>query len=193
MDPCTPILAGVASGTCCPEAGITAIANATIKSKCRCTFMTTSPSWFCPARPSGKNSTARSEIRLLRSRDRKQIVAEAVVVVLGADELPPVTLLFAPARHHIHRLVERVLVLDLDQDFEEFPICRQLVTLRHAELFGVRRAEHVDEGHLRGQADRINNQLAVLVTADRFAEPGRLHVFRVLVGQVDSARERVAL
>jgi hypothetical protein len=37
---CTPILAGVASGTpCCPEAGMTVAANVTIKSKCRCTFM----------------------------------------------------------------------------------------------------------------------------------------------------------
>src|SRR5215468_7901882 len=44
-DRCAPILAGVTPGaTCCPEAGLTAAANVTIKSKCRCTFMTTSPS-----------------------------------------------------------------------------------------------------------------------------------------------------
>jgi hypothetical protein len=39
-DLCTPILAGVASGTpCCAEAEVTAAANVTTKSKCRCTFM----------------------------------------------------------------------------------------------------------------------------------------------------------
>jgi hypothetical protein len=33
----------VASGTtCCPEAGITVVANVAIKSKCHCTFMTVS-------------------------------------------------------------------------------------------------------------------------------------------------------
>src|SRR6266850_2843601 len=202
---CTPILAGVASGTpCCPEAGITVAANVTIKSKCRCTFMMI-PLIVGPAarpRPSATvghtisksgNSAVRSKIRLRRSRDREQIVAEAVVIVLGADELLPIGLLLAPARYHVHGLVEGVLVLDLDEDFKEFPVRGRLETLRHAQLLAVWRAEHVDEAHFRRQADRIDDQLTVLVTADRFAEPGWLHIFGVLVGHGDAARERVAL
>src|SRR5947207_13612090 len=54
----------------------------------------------------------RSEIRALRFRHREQVVAEAVAVVLGADELLPRASLLAPARGHIHGFVERVLVLD---------------------------------------------------------------------------------
>src|SRR6185369_16738830 len=112
-----------------------------------------------------------SEIRLRRPRDREQIVAEAVVIVLSADEFLPLALLLAPARHHVHGLVEGVLVLDLDEDFEEPSVRGQLEALRHAELFAMRGAEHVDEAHLRRQADRVDDQLAVLITPDRFAEP----------------------
>src|SRR5262245_3486165 len=120
--------------------------------------------------------TVRSEIRLLRRWEWEQIVAEVVAVVLSANELPPVALLLAPARRHIHGLVERVLVLDLDENFEKFLVRRQLEALCHTELFSVRRAEHVEEAHLRGQADGIDDELAVLVTADRFAEPRPLHM-----------------
>src|SRR5262245_4786645 len=56
-----------------------------------------------------------SEIRSRRFRHREQIVAEVVGIVLSADELLPGAVLFAPARRHIHGLVERILVLDLDQ------------------------------------------------------------------------------
>src|ERR1700687_2809368 len=44
---CAPYLADAAAGaTCCAEAGMTAAANVTSTSKCRCAFMSISPSWF---------------------------------------------------------------------------------------------------------------------------------------------------
>src|SRR5215467_1860646 len=134
VDICTPILARVASGTtCCPEAGVTAAANVTIKSKCHCAFMTISPHGLLDVVDSiSTGQCGRSEIGLRCSRDREQIVDEAIVIVLGADELPPLALLLAPARRHVHGLVEGVLVLDLDQRFQKLPIGRQLVALRHA-------------------------------------------------------------
>src|SRR6266849_11049987 len=61
------------------------------------------------------------------------------------------------------------------------------------ELFAMRSTVHVEEAHLCGQADGIDDQLAVLVTPSRFAEPGRLHIFGMLVGHVDAASEGVAL
>src|SRR4051794_34358391 len=132
--------------------------------------------WRKPAqeRPVSKRAAwlapPRSEIRLHSSRDREQIVAEAVVIVFGADEFLPLGLLFAPARHHVHGLVQGALILDLDKNLEEFSIFGQLKSLGHAELLRVRRTEHVDEAHFRRQADCIDNQLAVLITADGFAE-----------------------
>src|SRR5438094_10346303 len=62
----------------------------------------------------------RSKIRLGRCGKREQVVFEAIVVVLGADKLVPHALLLAPARCHVHGLVERVFVLDLDQGVEVF-------------------------------------------------------------------------
>ena len=119
-------------------------------------------------------------------------MAEAVAVVLGTDELPPFALLLAPARRHVHRLVEGVLVHDLNEGFEKHPVRCQLEALRDVELFAVRSTVH-EEAHFCGQADGIDDQLAVLVTPDRFAEPGRRHIFGVLVGYVDAASEGVAL
>ena len=73
----------------------------------------------------GSYACCNSKIRFGRFRERKQVVLEAVVVVLGADELPPIALLLAPARYHVHRLVEGAVVLDLDQGFEVLPAVRQ--------------------------------------------------------------------
>ena len=58
----------------------------------------------------------------------------------------------------------------------------------------MRGAEHVDIAvpH-RGDADGIDDQLPVLVTADRLAVPRRLHMFRMPVGQGDAAHPLVAL
>src|SRR5436190_1944443 len=60
---------------------------------------------------------SRSEIGFLGFRQREQVVAVVVLVVLGADELPPLALLLAPARRHIHGFVEGALVLDLEDGF----------------------------------------------------------------------------
>src|SRR5690348_5704493 len=89
----------------------------------------------------GRCALPSSKIPLRRSRDREQVVAEVVVVVLGADEFLPLALLLAPARHHVHGLVDGAVVLDLDENLEESPVGGQLETFGHAELFAVRRAE----------------------------------------------------
>src|SRR5262245_65874242 len=88
-----------------------------------------------PQNEGGSNSAQDSEIRLRGFRDREQVVAEVIVIVLGADEFLPLALLLAPARHHVHGLVEGVLVLDLDEDFEESPVRGQLEALSDTELF----------------------------------------------------------
>src|SRR6266436_4391597 len=57
----------------------------------------------------------------------------------------------------------------------------------------VRRAEIVDEAETGGQADGVDDQFAVFIPADRFAEPRRLDDLRMLVGQVDAAHHVIAL
>src|SRR5207302_5034674 len=63
------------------------------------------------------------------------------------------------------------------------------------QLFAVRRAEIVDVTVLlRRKPDRVDDQrVAVLIMADGFAEPGRLYVGRMLVGEEDAAHHVVAL
>ena len=88
---------------------------------------------------------SRSEIGFLGFRKREQVVAVVVLIVLGADELPPLTLLLAPARCHVHGFVEGVLVLDLDEGFEVFPVFRQLEALRDMQLIAVGRPVRINE------------------------------------------------
>ena len=57
-----------------------------------------------------KSTKSCSEIWRLRFREREQVAAEAVAVVLSTDELPPFALLLAPARCHLHRLIKGVFV-----------------------------------------------------------------------------------
>src|SRR5258708_37953703 len=58
-----------------------------------------------------------------------------------------------------------------------------------------RRAEGIDVVILAGrEPDRIDHErVPALVMADGFAEPGRLHIFRMLVGEIDAAHEMIAL
>src|SRR5258708_6449537 len=67
--------------------------------------------------------------------------------------------------------------------------------LDDVEFLGVRRAEGIDVVKLAGrEPDRIDHErVPSLVMADGFAEPGRLHIFRMLVGEIDAAREMIAL
>src|SRR5439155_11773665 len=67
-----------------------------------------------------------SEIRPLRLRFGNEVVLEVVAVVFGADRFCPDVGIAAPALGHIHRFVERALVLDLDEGFQEFVIRRHL-------------------------------------------------------------------
>src|SRR5258706_14228033 len=63
------------------------------------------------------------------------------------------------------------------------------------QFFAVWRAEIVDVAVLlRRKPDRVDDQrVAVLIVADGFAEPGRLHIGRMFVGEEDAAHHVVAL
>src|SRR5438128_499447 len=65
-----------------------------------------------------------SEIGPRCLRDWKQVVTEVIVVVLSADRFPPRVVTPAPSLGRIHRLIEGVLVLDLDEGFEELVVRR---------------------------------------------------------------------
>src|SRR5262249_32299976 len=67
--------------------------------------------------------------------------------------------------------------------------------LDDVEFLGVRRAEGIDVVIVAGrQPDRIDHErVPALVMADGFAEPGRLHMFRMLLGETDAAHPLVAL
>src|SRR5450631_209008 len=106
---CSPISAGAAAGaSCCPEAGTTAAANVTSRIKCRCAFMSTSPSWFAvpvrlrlPLLLPGAIEISQIGGRLVLPR-RHQVSVRAqhvvlfsdlyMVVVLDADDLAPIGL-----------------------------------------------------------------------------------------------------
>ena len=63
-----------------------------------------------------------SKIWPFRLRFGNQVVLEVVGVVLGADRFSPNVGVPAPALGHIHGFVERVLVLDPDEGFQEFVV-----------------------------------------------------------------------
>src|SRR5215470_4868689 len=71
------------------------------------------------------------------------------------------------------------------------------VTLKRSTTWsfsGVRRAEHVEHAErMRRKPNGVDDELAVLVLADRLTVPGRLHVFRMPVGQEDATHPLVAL
>src|SRR5437588_12633218 len=67
-----------------------------------------------------------SKIRLFRLRNRNEVGVEVIDTILGADRFPPNIGIPAPALGHVHGFVERVLVLDLDEAFQEFVVRRDL-------------------------------------------------------------------
>jgi hypothetical protein len=62
------------------------------------------------------------------------------------------------------------------------------------QIFCVRRAASVDKAVLVfGQPDCVDDEFAVLVMADRFAEPGGLHIGAVLAVEKDPPHEVISL
>src|SRR5262245_16817945 len=68
------------------------------------------------------DQSPRSEIGLLCTRHRKQIVSEVILVVLGADSFHQRIVHLAPALYQVQRLVERVGVGDLYQNLQRLAV-----------------------------------------------------------------------
>src|SRR5262245_40217629 len=92
-----------------------------------------------------------SKVRRLGFR---QVPVEQHEVSLDADVLRQRVLRAVIADHGFPGLIERVLVLDREFDFELLAGLDHPPALDHVQLLGVRRAEMVDEG-LGVQSDRI--------------------------------------
>src|SRR5579885_1407452 len=130
----------------------------------------------------------RSKVRLRSLGDREQALVEKISIVLGADRLLYRTVHLEPALHHGERFVERVGVLDRHQRGHVLAAGLDGEALDDMQLFAVRRAKIIDVAVLGGEADSIDDQrVAVLVMADRLAEPRRRDMLRMLVGEKDAA------
>src|SRR5206468_9008577 len=70
-----------------------------------------------------------SEIRLLGARDRKQVMPEVILVVLGAHRFHQRVGYLPPTLHQVQRLVERVGVGDLDDHFQRLAVVDRLEPL----------------------------------------------------------------
>src|SRR5579864_6562897 len=116
-------------------------------------------------------------------------------LVLCANELRHRHLVLAPYLLKCERTVERVGIFDRYDRGQSPTILADREPLDDMEFLGVRRAEGVDVVILAGRKpDRIDHErVAAFVVPDGFAEPGRLHIFRMLVGEIDAAREMIAL
>src|ERR1700730_8734686 len=114
---------------------------------------------------------ARSEIRLVRLRDRVDVVAEKLGIVLGANRLAHRASFYTPvALHGIPRHRERSRILDVHVHFQRLSAFDDAEAFDDMQLFGVWRPERVDEGS-GVEPDRIDDErVAILVMADRFPE-----------------------
>src|SRR6266849_4938616 len=122
------------------------------------------------ARGASKRKFA-SKIRRLRFRNREQVLAEMIPVVLRADRLQSRIGRLAPALDHMEGLIEGVRVLDRHACLQHVAVGGDLVALDHMLFLGVRRAEIVDEAEAGGKADGVDDQFAVSIAADGFPEP----------------------
>src|SRR5262245_55620557 len=138
-----------------------------------------------------------SKVRLARHRHRifrkieKLLVPE---IVLGADPFVYGTIYLPPAHHTGPRGFERVSVVHRDRRLEHVPVRRDLPTFDHMQLPGVRRRVAVHDAELMlFKSDRIDDEFAVLVTTDGFAEPAWRRIGAVLAIKIDAAHMMVAL
>src|SRR5439155_1012159 len=73
-------------------------------------------------------ASPRSEIGLVGLGDPKQILAEMIAVILGADRLQQRMGYLAPALHHVERLVDGLGILDLHQHYQPLAVgCASVV------------------------------------------------------------------
>ncbi len=89
-----------------------------------------------------------------------------VPVVFSAHRLQSWIGRFAPPLDHVQRLVEGVRVLDHHACFQHVAVGGDLVALDRVLLFGMRRAENVDETVPGGKAHGIDDEFAILITPD---------------------------
>ena len=117
-----------------------------------------------------------SKLRLLRHRHRvfgeleQRLVAE---IVFGADPFFQRAVDFSPAGLGRPGLFERARIGDGDDGFERAPVGGYFPAFDDMQILGVRRRVAVDDAVLvLDETDRVDDEFAILVTADGFAEPG---------------------
>src|SRR5215475_10227503 len=144
-----------------------------------------------PARP----LASASEIRSVGLRNRMEILIEVIVHVLGANRLPHRHFVLAPCLFKYERPVERVGIFDRYDRGQRPAVMADREPLDDVEFLCVRRTEGIDVMILAArEPDRVDHErVPALVMADGFAEPGWLDMFRMLVGEIDAAREMIAL
>src|SRR5215467_14028357 len=113
---------------------------------------------------------------------------------LGANHLYHRHLVLAPGLFKCERPVERVGIFDRYDRGQSPTVLADCEPLDDVEFLGVRRAEGIDVVILAGrEPNRIDHErVPAFVMPDGFAEPGRLHIFCVLVGEIDATHEMIA-
>src|SRR5262249_953190 len=140
-------------------------------------------------------SPRRSEIRFVGLRNRMEILIEVIRLILRANYLHHRRLVLAPCLFKCERPVERVGIFHRYDRGQRPAVLADREPLDDVEFLGVRRAERIDVVILAAcEPDRIDHErVPALVVADGFAEPGRLHIFRMFVGEINAAHELIAL
>src|SRR5215475_1157659 len=138
----------------------------------------------------------RSEIRFVGLRNRMEILIEVVHPgTLCASHLRHRHLVLAPCLFKCELPVERVGIFDRYDRSQGPTVLADCEPLDDVEFLGVRRAKGIDVVVLAGsKPDRIDHErVPASVMPDGIAEPGRLHIFRMLVGEIDAAHKMITL
>src|SRR5436190_9399389 len=124
-----------------------------------------------------------------------EILIEMIRDILCANHLCHRRLVPAPCLFECERPVERVRVFHCYDRGQSPSVLTDREPLDNVEFLGVRRAEGIDVVILAAREPyRINHErVPAFVMADGFAEPGRLHIFRMLVGEINATHEMIAL
>src|SRR6195256_707906 len=124
-----------------------------------------------------------------------EILIEMIRDILCANPLSHLRLVPTPCLFECERPVERVRVFHCYDRGQSPSVLTDREPLDNVEFLGVRRAEGIDVVILAArEPDRINHErVPAFVMADGFAEPGRLHIFRMFVGDINAAHEIIAL
>src|ERR1700722_18821165 len=117
------------------------------------------------------------------------------VVVFRADRFKHRSAIDPPAHRARPRLIERTGIVDGNRRFQSLAVIDEPEPLHDVHIFGVRRAPIVHEVEFLfvEKTDGVHDQLAVLVMANRFPEPGRFRIDRMRHVQIDAAHLLLAL